>query len=108
MSFIIGVSLIQPENKQKIYVFFKYAILCYRNISHTWMTTVATKKQVKNLKNQKIIKRYIVVEDRLAGLAISMSDSDHEDAGLIPGTPTNFKCRLGLERGPPSLVRAIG
>ena len=28
--------------------------------------------------------------------------------GSIPGTSTNFKCRLGLERGPPSLVRAFG
>ena len=34
--------------------------------------------------------------------------SNHEVAGSIPGTSTNFKCRLGLERGPPSLVRTIG
>ena len=32
----------------------------------------------------------------------------HEVAGLIPGTSTNFKCGLGLERVPPSLVRKIG
>ena len=34
--------------------------------------------------------------------------TDHEVAGSIPGTSTNFKCGLGLERGPPSLVRTIG
>ena len=28
--------------------------------------------------------------------------------GLIPGTSTNFKCGLGLKRGPLSLVRTIG
>ena len=28
-------------------------------------------------------------------------------AGSIPGTSTNYKCGLGLERGPPSLVRTI-
>ena len=38
--------------------------------------------------------------DRLVGLVVSMSD--HEVAGSIPGTSTNFKCGLGLERGPPS------
>ena len=31
-----------------------------------------------------------------------------EVAGSIPGTSTSFKCGLGLERGPPSLVRTIG
>ena len=34
--------------------------------------------------------------------------TDHEVAGSIPGTSTNFKCGLGLERGAPSLVRTIG
>ena len=34
--------------------------------------------------------------------------TDHEVAGSSPGTSTNFKCGLGLERGPPSLVRTIG
>ena len=34
--------------------------------------------------------------------------TDYEVAGSIPGTSTNFKCGLGLERGPPSLVRTIG
>ena len=33
--------------------------------------------------------------------------TDHEVAGSIPGTSTNFKCGLGLERGPHSLVRTI-
>ena len=33
--------------------------------------------------------------------------TDHEVAGSIPGASTNFKCRLGLERGPPSLVKTI-
>ena len=36
------------------------------------------------------------------------SITDHEVAGSIPGTSTNFKCGLDLERGPPSLVRTIG
>ena len=30
------------------------------------------------------------------------------NGGVYPGTSTNFKCGLGLERGPPSLVRTIG
>ena len=34
--------------------------------------------------------------------------TDHEVAGSIPGTSTNFKCGLSLERGPPSLVRTTG
>ena len=34
--------------------------------------------------------------------------TDHEVAGSIPGISTIFKCGLGLERGPPSLVRTIG
>ena len=34
--------------------------------------------------------------------------TDHEVAGSIPGTSTHFKCGLGLERGPPSLVETIG
>ena len=33
--------------------------------------------------------------------------TDHEVAGLIPGTSTNFKCGLGLEEGPCSLTRTI-
>ena len=31
----------------------------------------------------------------------------HGVTSSIPGTSTNFKCDLGLERGPPSLVRTI-
>ena len=38
----------------------------------------------------------------------TVNTTDHEVAGSIPGTSTNFKCGLGLERGPPSLVRTIG
>ena len=34
--------------------------------------------------------------------------TDHEVAGLIPGTSTNFKFWLGRERGPPSLMWTIG
>ena len=34
--------------------------------------------------------------------------TDHEVAGSFLGTSTNFKCGLGLEWGPPSLVRTIG
>ena len=34
--------------------------------------------------------------------------TDHEVAGSIPSISTNFKCGLGLERSPPSLVRTIG
>ena len=48
----------------------------------------------------------IIIIDRLVGLGVSISD--HEVAGSIPGTSTNFKCGLGLEWGPPSLVRTIG
>ena len=34
--------------------------------------------------------------------------TNHEVAGSITSTSTNFKCGLVLERGPPSLVRTIG
>ena len=34
--------------------------------------------------------------------------TDHEVAGSIPGTSTNFKCGLGLVRGTRNLVRTIG
>ena len=37
-----------------------------------------------------------------------LKTTDHGVTGSIPGTSTNFKCGLGLERGPPSLVRTIG
>ena len=40
--------------------------------------------------------------------ACIFSFHDHEVADLIPGNSTNFKCGLGLERGPPSLEWAIG
>ena len=43
------------------------------------------------------------MSDRLVGLVVSMT-TDHEAVGSIPGTSTNFKCGLCLERGPPSLV----
>ena len=57
---------------------------------------------VNPLKIKVLINYYL---DRLVGLGVCMSN--HEVAGLILGTSTNFKCRLGLERGPPSLVRII-
>ena len=34
--------------------------------------------------------------------------TDHEVAVSISGTSTNLKCELGLEWGPPSLVRPVG
>ena len=43
-----------------------------------------------------------------ASLVSACLTTDHEVAGSIPGTSTNFKCGLGLERSPPSLVRTIG
>ena len=39
---------------------------------------------------------------------ITCVTTDHEVAGSVPGTSTNFKCGLGLERGSPSIVRTIG
>ena len=53
-------------------------------------------------------KREFMISDRLVGLVVSMSDYDHEVAGSIPDTSTDFKCRLGLDRGPAGLVRTIG
>ena len=43
--------------------------------------------------------------DCLIGLVVT---TDHEVAGSIPGASTNFKCGLGLEQGPPSLMRTMG
>ena len=39
---------------------------------------------------------------------LGVMTTDQEVAGLIPSTSTNFKCGLGLEWGPSSLVRTIG
>ena len=50
----------------------------------------------------------IFIKNSLIGLGISISATDHDVAGSIPGTSTNFKCGLGLKQGPPSLVRTIG
>ena len=47
----------------------------------------------------------------LEGLQISSVDDTWfkiRDRNSIPSTFTNFKCGLGLERGPSSLVRTIG
>ena len=46
----------------------------------------------------------IIIINRLVGLGVSMSD--YWSWGRR--TSTNFKCELGLERGPSSLVRTIG
>ena len=35
------------------------------------------------------------------------NNNHSEVADSIPGTSTNFKCGLGLKRGPPSLARTI-
>ena len=48
-----------------------------------------------------------VILDRLVGLVLARLTTDREVEGSIPGTSTNFKCGLDLERGPPSLVRTI-
>ena len=50
----------------------------------------------------------LIIKRHLVGLGISISESDHEVTGSIPSTSTNFKCRLGLEWGPTSLMRTIG
>ena len=51
----------------------------------------------------------IVIIDRLVGLEESAClTADHEVAGSIPSTSTNFKLGLGLERDQPSLARTIG
>ena len=55
-----------------------------------------------------IISISIIIIDRLIGLVVSMSDYWSYGRGFNPGTSTNFKCGLGMERGPPSLVRTIG
>ena len=49
----------------------------------------------------------IITISIIVGIGVSMS-TNHEVAGSIPGTSTNFKYGLGLERSPPSLVRTIG
>ena len=60
-----------------------------------------------------VIKYYLVFYnsntrcDRLVQRLACLTN-DHEVMGSIPGTSTSFKCGLGLERGPPSLVRTIG
>ena len=45
---------------------------------------------------------------RLIGLVVSMSDYWSWGRGFDRRHFHNFKCGLGLERGPPSLVRTIG
>ena len=51
---------------------------------------------------------YIVWPVHVKIIHLTCLTTDHEVAGSIPGTSTNFNCGLGLERGPPSLVRTIG
>ena len=46
--------------------------------------------------------------DRLIGLQVSVPDYKPRGRGLDFRHFHNLKCGLGLERGPPSLVRAIG
>ena len=50
----------------------------------------------------------IIIIIIIVSLRVSILTTDHEVAGSISGTSTNFKCGLGLERGQPSLVRTIG
>ena len=61
------------------------------------------KTVMKNLTSQS--RFYLIILSD--GMSACMT-TDHEVAGSIPGTSTNFKCGLGLELGPPSLVRTIG
>ena len=51
---------------------------------------------------------YIYIYICLVGLVVSMSDYWSWGRGFDPRHFHNFKCGLGLERGPPSLVRTIG
>ena len=46
--------------------------------------------------------------DRLIGLGVRVSDYWSRGRGLDSRYFHNFKCGLGLERGPPSLARIIG
>ena len=49
-----------------------------------------------------------VPKDHLIGLEVSVYDYWSWGRGLDSRHFLNFKCGLGLERGPPSLVRTIG
>ena len=51
---------------------------------------------------------YVLLISFKIPLGVSMCVTNHEVADSIPGTSTDFKCGLGLERGPPSLVRILG
>ena len=55
-----------------------------------------------------IIITIIIIIIIIIGLVVIMSDYWSWGCGFDPGTSTNFKCGLGLERGPPSLARTIG
>ena len=50
----------------------------------------------------------IIIIIIIVGLVVSMSDYWSSGRGFDPRYFHNFKCGLGLERGPPSLVRTIG
>ena len=85
------------------------------------VTVASEEKSFSKLKLIKIYLRSTISQSRLTNLATLLIENeiaenidfgclttDHGVAGSIPGTSTNFKCGLGLERGPPSLVRTIG
>ena len=51
---------------------------------------------------------YLSILNTFVGLGLTCLTTYHEVAGSIPGTSTNFRCGLGLERAPLSLARTIG
>ena len=57
--------------------------------------------------SQKMINAFLNITASLIQGSACLT-TDHEVAGSIPGISTNFKCGLGLEWGPPSLVMTTG
>ena len=102
---LLGFSSNQLCEENNWYNWRKYAALWYRLSSITGVCTLdsVTYTDIKQIWN--IIYIYI---DRLIGLVVSMSDYWSWGRGFDPRHFHNFKCGLGLERGPPSLVRTIG
>ena len=78
--------------------------ICKSRRSHAQMMTVELTNSLtkSSLSRSRIARPLLQTQPPLECLT-----TNHEAAGSIPGTSTNFKCGLGLERGPPSLVRTI-
>ena len=69
---------------------------------------IIIRENIINNQHWKSLKSYMTCQECLIGLGDSVSDYYPWGRRFYPRHFHNFKCGLGLERDPPSLVRTIG